>query len=31
MHDPEIIEEQYLNIYSNAIVHGLEEALEGPL
>ena len=30
MHDPEIIEEQYLNIYSNAIVHGLEEALEGP-
>ena len=30
MHDPEIIEEQYLNLYSNAIVHGLEEALEGP-
>ena len=30
MHDPKIIEEQYLNIYSNAIVHGLEEALEGP-
>ena len=30
MHDPEIIEEQYLNLYSNAIVHGLEEALEMP-
>ena len=30
MHDPEIIEEQYLKLYSNAIVHGLEEALEGP-
>ena len=30
MHDPEIIEQQYLNLYSNAIVHGLEEALEGP-
>lgn len=30
MHDPEIIEEQYLTLYSNAIVHGLEEALEGP-
>ena len=30
MHDPEIIEGQYLNLYSNAIVHGLEEALEGP-
>ena len=30
MHDPEIIEEQYLNLYSNAIVHGLEEAMEGP-
>lgn len=30
MHNPEIIEEQYLNLYSNAIVYGLEEALEGP-
>ena len=30
MHDPGMIEEQYLNLYSNAIVHGLEEALEGP-
>ena len=30
MHDPEIIEEQYLNLYSNAIVYGLEVALEGP-
>ena len=28
--DPEVIEEEYLNIYSNAIVYGLEEALEGP-
>ena len=28
--DPELIEEEYLNIYSNAIVYGLEEALEGP-
>jgi hypothetical protein len=28
--DPEIVEEEYLNIYSNAIVYGLEEALEGP-
>ena len=30
LHDPEVIEEEYLNIYSNAIVYGLEEALEGP-
>ena len=30
LHDPEAIEEEYLNIYSNAIVYGLEEALEGP-
>ena len=30
LYDPEIIEEQYLNLYSNAIVYGLEEALEGP-
>ena len=28
--DPELIEEEYLNIYSNGIVYGLEEALEGP-
>ena len=28
LYDPEAIEEEYLNIYSNAIVHGLEEALE---
>ena len=28
--DPEAIEEEYLNIYSNAIVYGLEEALDGP-
>jgi hypothetical protein len=28
--DPEVIEEEYLNIYSNGIVYGLEEALEGP-
>ena len=28
--DPELIEEEYLNIHSNAIVYGLEEALEGP-
>jgi len=28
--DPEIVEEEYLNIYSNAIVYGLEEALEEP-
>ena len=30
LYDPKIVEEEYLNIYSNAIVHGLEEALEGP-
>jgi len=30
LHDPEVIEEEYLNLYSNAIVYGLEEALEGP-
>jgi len=30
LHDPEAVEEEYLNIYSNAIVYGLEEALEGP-
>ena len=30
LYDPEAIEEEYLNIYSNAIVHGLEEALERP-
>jgi len=30
LHDPKNIEEEYLNIYSNAIVYGLEEALEGP-
>jgi len=30
LYDPEIIEAQYLNLYSNAIVYGLEEALEGP-
>ena len=30
LHDSEVIEEEYLNIYSNAIVYGLEEALEGP-
>lgn len=30
IHDPEKIEEEYLNLYSNAIVRGLEEALEGP-
>lgn len=30
LHDPEIIEELYLNLYSNAIVYGLEEALEEP-
>jgi len=28
--DPEAIEEEYLNLYSNAIVYGLEEALDGP-
>ncbi len=30
LYNPELIEEQYLNLYSNAIVYGLEEALEGP-
>jgi len=30
LYNPEIIEAQYLNLYSNAIVYGLEEALEGP-
>ena len=30
LHDPEEIEQEYLNVYSNAIVYGLEEALEGP-
>jgi hypothetical protein len=28
--DPEAIEEEYLNLYSNAILYGLEEALDGP-
>jgi hypothetical protein len=28
--DPEAIEEEYLNLYSNAIVYGLEEALDSP-
>jgi hypothetical protein len=28
--DPEAIEEEYLNLYSNAIVYGLEEALDAP-
>ena len=30
LHDPEAVEEEYLNIYSDGIVYGLEESLEGP-
>ena len=30
MHDEEIVEEQFYKVYSNALVYGYEEALEGP-
>ncbi len=30
LHDPEQVQEQFLNVYKNALVYGYEEALEGP-